>query len=147
MKEAWKHKLWFLHPFLSAWLIKSDPSPWRSSLSPTGVTLIPTSLPVSLRPLQVWPNSFTIPSSFSYSPFSHERLPATLSSPSFLLFLLGAPSPSFLAPGDSLDNRWSYWLWGIKFPSARMQHHPGLQWNQTINHTVAFTHKQTKSVR
>lgn len=122
IKEPWKPRLWFHTPFYLLDSLKSDPSPRRSSLSPTGVTLIPTSLPVSLSPLQVWPNSLQFPLHFlTRSVFSHERLPATLSSPPFQCFLLGAPSPSLLAPGDSLDNRWSHWFWGSSFHLPEMQ--------------------------
>lgn len=51
-----KPGLWFSHPFLSAHLTKK----WSLSTAilPSFplVLLIPTSLPVSLSPLQVWPN-------------------------------------------------------------------------------------------
>lgn len=47
----------FHTPFYLLDSLKSDPSLLRSSHSPTGVTLIPISLPVSLSPLQVWPYS------------------------------------------------------------------------------------------
>lgn len=78
-----------------------------------------------------------------HSIFLHiKSLPAVLSLPPFLLFLLSVPSPSLSAAGDSSDNRWIHWLWRIGFPlacNARMQRHPGLWHNQTMKHTQTHT--------